>query len=181
MCGVFPLFPPLFCCCFLNVAAINRRFLSPTPGSLLPIHGCRQCCFIAICRVFECAQVGSGTSFLGGDVFLKFMLTRFKECVFKKKFHTSWLAVAPPSSRCSLPVCPKGRFALEGGKKNLGGREAGCSVGLLAGNLCANATTVCVYTHGKHLDASFSAAVPEGEQSAQCLRVAQLDPAAELD
>lgn len=40
---------------------------------------------------------------------------------------------------------------------------------------------LCVYTHGEGLDASVSAAVPEGEQSVQCLQAAQLDPAAELD
>lgn len=108
------------------------------------------------------------------------MLTRFKERVLKKNFHTSWLAVPPPSSLCSLPVCPKGRFALEGEKKTLGDEKLAARWGCWPVTF-VQTQLLCVYTHGEGSDASVSAAVPEGEQSVQCLQAAQLDPAAELD
>lgn len=81
----------------------------------------------------------------GGDVFLKFLVTLFKERVLKKdSTHPGWLCLplrpAAPSPSALKAVLPR-----RGEKKTLGGREAGGSVGLLAGNLCANATTVCIH------------------------------------
>lgn len=120
--------------------------------------------------------------FLEGDVFLKFMLTRFKECVFKKKkknsTHPGWLCL-PLRPAASSPSALKAVLPWRG-KKTSGDEKRAARWGCWPVTF-VQTQLLCVYTHGKHLDASFSAAVPEGEQSAQCLHVAQLDTAAELD
>ena len=76
--------------------------------------------------------------------FFEFMLTRFKERVLKFSAHPGWLChprrPAAPSPSALKAVCPWRKNSARETKAGLGW--------LLAGNLCANSTTVCINTRG---------------------------------